>query len=74
MNAYVADRLRASVAAARRLGFFVRFEPLGGVGTSWCEIAGRVHLFVDLHQSTSEQAEAVEDILRQTAGGLTPTR
>lgn len=67
MPIHVADRLQNSVSTARRLGYLVRFEPLGGAGTSWCEISGRIHLFIDLHQSTSEQSEAVDEILRQSS-------
>lgn len=61
----VVERLNQSVARARRLGFTVRMEPMGGAGTDWCEIAGRVHLFIDLQQSTSEQCEAVTEILQR---------
>lgn len=68
------ERLKQAIARAKRVGYAVRFEPLGGRGTTWCEIAGRIHLFVDLSQTASEQLGDVESILDQgPTGQRSPT-
>ena len=67
----IADRCRQLVALAKRAGYAVRFEPLGG-GTDWCEIAGRIHLFIDLQESTTEQVAAIDAILQGGPVGRRP--
>lgn len=52
---------------ARNHGFEIRGEPLGGEGSTWCEIRGRRILFLDLSQPAAEQAIAIQEILDATA-------
>lgn len=59
----ILQRLQAALTRARRAGYHVRLEPLGGVGAASCEIDGRIHLFVDLSQTADEQLSGVETIL-----------
>jgi hypothetical protein len=64
----IVDRLKIALHRAKQIGYAVRMEPLGGRGTTWCEINGRVYLFVDLSQSASEQLTDVESILSDGPG------
>ena len=62
---HVVARLRLTLALAARQGFVVRREPTGG-GTTWCEIRGRRHLFVDATQTAPIQHAEVERILAES--------
>jgi hypothetical protein len=57
------ERLNATLAAARAIGYGVRHEWLGGAGGGVCELKGRKWLFVDLAQSAAEQLEAALEAL-----------
>ncbi|QDS89994.1 hypothetical protein [Rosistilla ulvae] len=57
---FALDRLGKAIATAKRLGFVVRSEWLGGSATGWCELGGKRILFVDLSLSVHEQLEQVE--------------
>ncbi|QDV70622.1 hypothetical protein Poly24_43480 [Rosistilla carotiformis] len=57
---FALDRLEKALAIAKRLGFIVRSEWLGGSATGWCEMGGKRILFVDLSLSVHEQLEQVE--------------
>jgi hypothetical protein len=64
---HTAEALEEAVTAARRLGFNVRLDWLGGSGGGDCEIRGEKWLFVDLALSTSEQLDQVLEALRREA-------
>jgi hypothetical protein len=61
----IVERLRLLVGRAKQMGYGVRMEPLAGRGTSWCEVNGRIYLFVDLSQTTHEQCSDIESILNR---------
>lgn len=63
----VLERLKRMAKIARNHGFEIRGEPLGGEGSTWCEIRGRRILFLDLSQPAAEQAIAIQEILDATA-------
>ncbi len=63
----VLQRLNRMAKIARNHGFEIRGEPLGGAGSTWCEIRGRRILFLDLSQPAVEQALAISEILEETA-------
>jgi hypothetical protein len=60
--------LDEAVAAARRLGYEVRLDWLGGNGGGHCLVRGRKWLLLDLAQSAEEQLEVVIDALRGESG------
>lgn len=63
----VLQRLQRMTRIARNHGFEIRGEPLGGNGSTWCEIRGRRVIFLDLSQPAAEQAIAIREILEETA-------
>ncbi|MCM2373442.1 hypothetical protein [Aporhodopirellula aestuarii] len=63
----VLQRLQRMTKIARNYGFEIRGEPLGGAGSTWCEIRGRRILFLDLSQPAAEQAIAIREIFEETA-------
>ncbi len=63
----VLQRLHRMAKIARNNGFEIRGEPLGGAGSTWCEIRGQRILFLDLSQPAAEQALAISEILEETA-------
>lgn len=60
---FAIDQLNAAIRRAKRLGFNVRSEWLGGSAMGWCEFGGRRVLFVDLSLSVHEQLEQVESAI-----------
>ncbi|HEY4235282.1 MAG TPA: hypothetical protein VGM76_17760 [Lacipirellulaceae bacterium] len=56
--------LNEALDAARRLGFDVRQDWLGGNGGGHCLVRGRRMLLLDVAQSPDEQLEIVADALR----------
>lgn len=64
---FALDRLQQALAVAKRSGFVVRSEWLGGSATGWCELGGKRILFVDLSLSVHEQLEQVEAAIRTYA-------
>ncbi|MFO0897931.1 MAG: hypothetical protein U0836_10955 [Pirellulales bacterium] len=56
---HIAAQLEAALEQARRQGFRLRSEWLGGAGGGACEIRGERWLFVDLALEPSEQLELV---------------
>lgn len=64
----VLQRLQRMAKIARNHGFEIRGEPLGGAGSTWCEIRGRRILFLDVSQPAAEQSIAIAEILEETAG------
>ncbi|TWT55896.1 hypothetical protein [Allorhodopirellula solitaria] len=63
----VLQRLNRMAKIARNHGFEIRGEPLGGAGSTWCEIRGRRVLFLDVSQPAAEQALAIREIIDETA-------
>lgn len=59
------EAFEQALAAAKRLGFKVRMEWLGGEGGGACEIRGEKWIFVDLATTADEQLAVVLDALGQ---------
>lgn len=59
----VVVRLKQTLQRARAEGFQVRMEVLDDEQASWCVIAGKPTLFVDLSQTAAEQLQQVEETL-----------
>ncbi|TWU06467.1 hypothetical protein [Stieleria varia] len=61
----VVQRLQQRIQAAKRIGFQVRTEVLGDNSPTWCEVAGKKMMFLDLAQTAGEQLQQLEDMLRE---------
>ena len=59
----VVVRLKQTLQRARAAGFRVRMEVLDDEQATWCVIAGKPTLFVDLSQTAAEQLQQVEETL-----------
>jgi hypothetical protein len=59
----VVARLAIRIREARRLGFHVRQEYLGGNVGNWCEIGGRKTVFLDASQAAGEQLAVLEQAI-----------
>ncbi len=59
----VVERLQNRIESARAMGFDVRREVLGDNVPTWCEVAGRKMMFLDISQTASEQLQHVEQLL-----------
>jgi hypothetical protein len=55
------------IQQARRAGFEIRYEYLGGRGGGVCEFGGKRWLFVDLALSTEESWEVLRQALSDAA-------
>jgi len=64
---HTVEVLEAALDAARRLGFAVREEWLGGSGGGPCEIRGAKCLFVDLAESPAEQLDQAAAAIRSAS-------
>jgi len=62
---HTVDALQAALGLAKRAGYEIRNEWLGGSGGGGCELNGRKLLFLDLAQGPHEQLEIVLSTLRQ---------
>ena len=60
--------LNEALDTARRLGYEVRQDWLGGDGGGHCIVRGRKWLLLDVAQSADEQLDVVADALRGEAG------
>ena len=60
--------LKEALDAARRLGYEVRQDWLGGNGGGHCLVRGRKWLLLDVAQSADEQLDAVGEALRDETG------
>lgn len=58
------DSVRDLVDLARKLGYEIREEWLGGAGCSLCELRGKPVVFIDAACSAQEQAEQLREALR----------
>jgi len=60
--------LNEALETARRLGYEVRQDWLGGDGGGHCLVRGRKWLLLDVAQTADEQLNVVADALRGEAG------
>ena len=61
---HVVDALEETLRLAKRIGYRIRQEWLGGSGGGGCEIHGRKFLFLDLSLGPDEQLDLILDTLR----------
>jgi hypothetical protein len=61
---HTVELLQEAVDTARRLGYEVRQDWLGGDGGGHCIVRGRKWLLLDLAQTADEQLDVVADALR----------
>jgi hypothetical protein len=61
---HTVELLHEAVDAAKRLGYEVRQDWLGGDGGGHCIVRGRKWLLLDVAQTADEQLEVVADALR----------
>lgn len=71
---HTVELLNEAVDTARRLGYEVRQDWLGGDGGGHCLVRGRKWLLLDVAQSADEQLEIVADALRCEAGAQRAVR
>src|SRR5437763_1724130 len=65
---HTVELLNEAVDTARRLGYEVRQDWLGGNGGGHCLVRGRKWLLLDVAQTVDEQLDVVTDALRGEAG------
>jgi hypothetical protein len=65
---HTVELLQEAVEVARRLGYEVRQDWLGGDGGGHCLVRGRKWLLLDVAQTADEQLEVVAEALRGEAG------
>ena len=70
---HTVELLNEAVDTARRLGYEVRQDWLGGNGGGHCLVRGRKWLLLDLAQSADEQLNVVAEALRGEAGAAIAT-
>jgi hypothetical protein len=61
---HTVELLQEAMEAARRLGYEVRQDWLGGDGGGHCIVRGRKWLLLDVAQTAEEQLTVVTDALR----------
>jgi hypothetical protein len=62
---HTVELLEEALAAAKRLGYSLRQEWLGGSGGGACEVGRSKWLFLDLAQNQTEQLGMVIETLRE---------
>jgi hypothetical protein len=67
---HTAELLKEAVEAARRLGYEVREDWLGGNGGGHCIVRGRKWLLLDVAQTAEERLDVVADALRGESGAV----
>jgi hypothetical protein len=65
---HTVELLKEALEAARRLGYEVRQDWLGGDGGGHCIVRGRKWLLLDVAQTAEEQLDVVADALRGESG------
>jgi len=65
---HTVELLQEALEAARRLGYEVRQDWLGGNGGGHCLVRGRKWVLLDLAQTPDEQLEVLADALRGEIG------
>lgn len=71
---HTVEMLREAVDTARRLGYEVRQDWLGGNGGGHCLVRGRKWLLLDVAQTVDEQLNVVADALRGEVGAANAVR
>ena len=66
--------LQEALDTARRLGYEVRQDWLGGDGGGHCLVRGRKWLLLDVAQSADEQLDVVAEALRTESGAAHAVR
>ena len=61
---HTVELLECALREAKRLGYGVRHEWLGGNGGGACVLKGRMLIFLDLAQPPVEQLALVADVIR----------
>jgi hypothetical protein len=67
---HTVELLEEAIALAKRLGYGIREEWLGGSGGGGCEIKGRKWIFLDMALPLLDQLDTVLDTLRRDPGAL----
>lgn len=67
---HTVELLDEAIEAARRLGYEVRQDWLGGDGGGHCLVRGRKWLLLDVAQTADEQLEIVAEALRGEIGAV----
>ncbi len=70
---HTVELLELAIDLARRLGYQVRQEWLGGNGGGGCELKGQKVLFVDLALAPEDQLDLVLDTIRPEPDAVTLT-
>ncbi len=71
----ILDQLERAMETARRLGFRVRYEYLGGTAGCVCEVAGVRWLFIDLALSPEEQlCQVAQALSSELLAGKSPPK
>jgi hypothetical protein len=65
---HTAAMLKEALDTARRLGYEVRQDWLGGNGGGHCIVRGRKWMLLDVAQSADEQLDVVAEALRDEKG------
>ncbi len=71
---HTVEMLQEAVDTARRLGYEVRQDWLGGNGGGHCLVRGRKWLLLDVAQTVDEQLDVVADALRDENGAYRAVR
>jgi hypothetical protein len=71
---HTVEMLDEAVQAARRLGYEVRQDWLGGNGGGHCLVRGRKWLLLDIAQTADEQLDVVAEALRGEVGAARAVR
>lgn len=71
---HTVEMLREAVEVAKRLGYEVRQDWLGGDGGGHCLVRGRKWLLLDVAQTAEEQLDVVADALRGESGAARAVR
>jgi len=71
---HTVELLQEALEAARRLGYEVRQDWLGGDGGGHCLVRGRKWLLLDLAQTADEQLAVVTEALRGEPGAAAAAR
>ena len=71
---HTVELLREAVDAAKRLGYEVRQDWLGGDGGGHCLVRGRKWILLDLAQTAEEQLDVVVEALHDEPGAARVVR
>lgn len=71
---HTVELLQEALDTARRLGYEVRQDWLGGNGGGHCLVRGRKWLLLDVAQSADEQLDIVADALSSETGAARAVR